>query len=73
MRDDMNDAGSVIGASLSAPPPAFPLVTGKYGYSDPGNESDGGQRGYLGNLNYDLGEPMGMSCCAQPSIMAREK
>lgn len=59
MRDDMNDAGSVIGASLSVEPPALPLVIGKYGYSDPGNESEGGKRGYLGNLNYDPGEPMG--------------
>lgn len=67
MRDDMNDAGSVIGASLSAPPPAFPLVIGKYGYSDPGNELEGGQRGYLGNLNYDQGEPLGdiVLCAAQ--------
>ncbi len=66
MRDDMNDVGSVIGASLYAKPPAFPLVIGKYGYSDPGNELDGGQRGYLGNLNYDPGEPMGdvrALCC----------
>ena len=67
MRDDMNDAGSVIGASLCVEPPAFPLVMGKYGYSDPGNESEGGQRGYLGNLNYDPGEPMGdiVLCAAQ--------
>jgi hypothetical protein len=67
MRDDMNDAGTVIGASLQASPPAFPLVTGKYGYSDPGNELDGGQRGYLGNLNYDQGEPLGdiVLCAAQ--------
>lgn len=67
MRDDMNDAGSVIGASLYVKPPAFPLVIGKYGYSDPGNELGGGQRGYLGNLNYDPGEPMGdiVLCAAQ--------
>jgi uncharacterized membrane protein len=67
MRDDMNDAGSVIGASLYVEPPALPLVIGKYGYSDPGNESEGGQRGYLGNLNYDPGEPMGdiVLCAAQ--------
>ena len=67
MRDDMNDAGSVIGASLHAKPPSFPLVIGKYGYSDPGNELAGGQRGYLGNLNYDPGEPMGdvVLCAAE--------
>jgi hypothetical protein len=42
-------------------------VIGKYGYSDPGNELSGGQRGYLGNLNYDPGEPMGdiLLCAAQ--------
>ena len=67
MRDDMNDAGCVIGASLHVKPPAFPLVIGKYGYSDPGNELEGSQRGYLGNLNYDPGEPMGdiVLCGAQ--------
>lgn len=69
MRDDMNDAGSVIGASLAVEPPAFPLVVGKYGYSDPGNPLAGGQRGYLGNLNYDFGEPLGdvVLCAAQHS------
>ena len=67
MEDDMNDAGSVIGASLYARPPAFPLVIGKYGYSDPGNALASGQRGYLGNLNYDPGEPMGdvVLCAAE--------
>jgi len=67
MRDDMNDAGCVVGASLHIEPPAFPLVIGKYGYSDPGDESEGDKRGYLGNLNYDPGEPMGdvVLCAAQ--------
>jgi hypothetical protein len=67
MRDDMNDAGIVVGASLYAPPPAFPLVIGRYGYSDPGNLLAGDQRGYLGNLNYDPGEPLGdvVLCAAQ--------
>jgi hypothetical protein len=67
MRDDMNDAGIVVGASLFAPPPAFPLVIGKYGYSDPGSEVAGDKRGYLGNLNYDPGEPLGdvVLCAAE--------
>jgi hypothetical protein len=67
MRDDMNDAGIVVGASLVASPPAFPLVIGKYGYSDPGNLLAGDQRGYLGNLTYDPGEPLGdvVLCAAQ--------
>jgi hypothetical protein len=67
MRDDMNDAGIVIGASLFAPPPAFPLVIGKYGYSDPGSSVAGDQRGYLGNLNYDPGEQLGdvVLCAAE--------
>jgi len=59
MRDEMNDVGIVIGASLTVTPPAFPLVIGKYGYSDPGNEQAGGERGYLGNLDYNPGEQMG--------------
>ena len=68
MGDDMNDAGSVIGASLYVEPPAFPLVIGKYGYSDPGEDTVGsGKRGYLGNLNYDPGESLGdvVLCAAQ--------
>jgi hypothetical protein len=67
MRDDLNDAGIVIGASLSVAPPAFPLIAGKYGYSDPGTLLAGDQRGYLGNLNYDFGEPLGdvVLCAAQ--------
>ena len=67
MRDDMNDAGIVVGASLSAPPPAFPLVIGRYGYSDPGSALAGDRRGYLGNLNYDPGEPLGdvVLCAAE--------
>jgi hypothetical protein len=66
LRDDMNDAGCVIGASLDVRPPAFPIVTGKYGYSDPGKEAES-QRGYLGNLDYDPGEPLGdvVLCAAQ--------
>ncbi len=68
MKDDMNNPGIVIGASISTSLPAFPLVIGKYGYSDPGNDSESGaKRGYLGNLNYDPGEPMGdvVLCSAQ--------
>jgi hypothetical protein len=57
----------VVGASLSAPPPAFPLVIGRYGYSDPGSALAGDRRGYLGNLSYDPGEPLGdvVLCAAE--------
>ncbi|WP_207678044.1 DUF4350 domain-containing protein [Desulfonema magnum] len=67
MRDDMNDTGIVIGASLRIEPPAFPIVIGKYGYSDPGDTSAEGSRGYLGSLNYEPGEPLGdvVLCAAQ--------
>ncbi len=67
MRNDMNNTGIVIGASLNVEPPAFPIVIGKYGYSDPGDLNSDGSRGYLGSLNYEPGEPVGdvILCAAQ--------
>jgi len=38
--------------------PGAPLVIGGYGYSDPGEPANE-QRGYLGNMDYDPGEPLG--------------
>ncbi len=58
LHDQMNEAGTVVGASLAIGGPAVPLVVGRYGYSDPGVET-AADHGYLGNLDYDPGEPLG--------------
>ncbi|MCF6176189.1 MAG: GldG family protein [Victivallaceae bacterium] len=59
MDDIYNQFGIVVGASLAVEYPAVPLVIGRYGYSDPGEKSKGGNNGYLGNLDYDPGEELG--------------
>jgi uncharacterized protein DUF4350 len=59
MDDIYNPFGIVVGASLSVEYPAIPLVIGRYGYSDPGEKSKGGNNGYLGNLDYDPSEELG--------------
>jgi len=58
MDDAINEIEIWIGASLAVGPPARPVIIGSYGFSDPGNMADQ-QRGYLGNLQYDLGERLG--------------
>jgi len=47
-----------IGASLSIRPPARPLITGKFGFSDPGNLA-AAHNGYLGDMRYLQGEQLG--------------
>jgi hypothetical protein len=47
-----------IGASLEVRAPARPVFVGRYGFSDPGNP-DNSRQGWLGNLKYDYGEPLG--------------
>ena len=58
IRDEENEAGIVVGASLKTNYPAVPIIMGKYGYSDMGDalNSDGG---YLGNFEYDMPEKLG--------------
>lgn len=56
--DHTNEPGVVVGASLDVRYPALPFLTGRYGYSDPG-EREKTQRGFMGNLDYDAGEPLG--------------
>jgi len=58
LSDHTNESGSVVGASLDIRYPAAPLVIGRYGYSDPGEPANE-HRGYLGNMDYDPGEPLG--------------
>jgi hypothetical protein len=55
---ERNTPGVVVGASLSVRPPAKPLIIGAFGFSDAGNVQ-GDSTGYLGNLHYDRGEPLG--------------
>ena len=57
MPDDRNEFGVVIGASLGARPPARPLLVGRWGWGDPGDESKG--RSMMGNGVYDAGEKLG--------------
>jgi hypothetical protein len=54
----INEIEIWIGASLSVAPPARPVIVGTYGFSDPGDMANR-QNGYLGNLAYDPGEPVG--------------
>ncbi|MHC4632612.1 MAG: DUF4350 domain-containing protein, partial [Planctomycetota bacterium] len=55
--DDRNQFGVVIGASLEAHWPARPLLVGRWGWSDPGDEGSG--RAMMGNGSYDPGEKLG--------------
>jgi hypothetical protein len=58
LKDIEDEPGIVVGASLKVNYPAYPIIIGKYGYSDPGQE-DKAEEGYLGNLDYDPGEQLG--------------
>lgn len=58
LKDVEDEPGIVVGASLKVNYPAYPVIMGKYGYSDPGKE-DNPDQAYLGNLDYDPGEQLG--------------
>jgi len=55
--DDQNQFGVVIGASLKTTWPANPLLIGRWGWSDLGDE--GSDRAMMGNDRYDSGERLG--------------
>lgn len=55
--DDRNQFGVVIGASLDMGWPARPVLIGRWGWSDPGDEGSG--RAMMGNGRYDPGEKLG--------------
>ncbi len=55
--DDKNQFGVVIGASLKTAWPANPLLIGRWGWSDVGDE--GSDRAMMGNGRYDNGEKLG--------------
>jgi hypothetical protein len=55
--DTRNEFGSVIGASLNVRFPAKPILVGKYGWNDPGDE--GSSAAMMGNHHYNPGERLG--------------
>ena len=55
--DDRNQFGVVIGASVQAHWPARPLLIGRWGWADPGDETS--DRAMMGNGRYDSGERLG--------------
>lgn len=55
--DDRNQLGIVIGASLRAGWRVRPIVVGRWGWSDLGDE--GSSRAMIGNDRYDAGERLG--------------
>ncbi|MDH7503258.1 MAG: hypothetical protein QHJ82_11195, partial [Verrucomicrobiota bacterium] len=61
IRDDRNQFGVVIGASVEAKWPARPLILGRYGWADPGDTANDESRGgsMMGNQKYDGGERIG--------------
>jgi hypothetical protein len=57
--DDENQFGVVVGASVAARWPARPFLIGRWGWTDDGDEANGGDHGMLGNYQYDSGEKLG--------------
>ncbi|MBN2132354.1 MAG: hypothetical protein JW741_22830, partial [Sedimentisphaerales bacterium] len=55
--DERNQFGVVIGASVETRWPARPLLMGKWGWNDPGDEAS--PRAMMGNGQYDPGEKLG--------------
>jgi hypothetical protein len=55
--DDRNTFGVVTGASVKTDYPAYPLLLGRWGWNDPGDEGSG--LAMMGNHRYDPGERLG--------------
>jgi hypothetical protein len=55
--DDQNQFGIVIGASLETAWPARPLIIGRWGWSDSGDQ--GSERAMMGDDKYNPGEKLG--------------
>jgi len=55
--DDQNQFGVVIGASVDASWPARPVLIGRWGWTDDGDEAS--ERAMMGNDRYDCGEKLG--------------
>ena len=61
-----------IGASLTISPPARPLITGKFGFSDPGNPN-APHNGYLGDMKYLQGEQLGDQVLVAETLYGKGK
>ncbi len=59
LRDETNESGCVVGASLDISYPATPLIVGRYGYADKGVHVRNPQRGYMDNAAPDPDERLG--------------
>jgi hypothetical protein len=70
-RDERNDFGVVIGASVDARWPARPLILGRWGWSDRGDV--GSPRAMMGNDRLDAGERLGDVCLAAEQSIGRGK
>jgi len=57
IEDSRNQFGVVIGASLDVKFPARPVLVGRWGWADPGDEGNGASM--MGNHQYDPGERLG--------------
>src|SRR5205814_1376159 len=55
--DDRNSFGVVTGASVGTHWPARPVLVGRWGFNDPGDE--GSSVAMMGNHQYDAGERLG--------------
>ncbi len=59
LRDETNESGCVVGASLDISYPATPLIVGRYGYADKGFHVRNPQKGYMDNSMPDPDERLG--------------
>lgn len=71
LADDRNQFGIVIGSSVEARWPARPLIMGRYGWADPGDE--GSDAAMMGNHRYDAGESLGDLVLAAEEPVGRGK
>jgi hypothetical protein len=58
IRDEQNEFGAVIGASLDVRFPARPLLVGRWGWGDPG-DPENEKRALMGDDKYGPGEKLG--------------
>ena len=61
IEDSRNQFGVVIGASLDVKFPARPVLVGRWGWADPGDEGNGASM--MGNHHYDPGERLWAIWC----------
>ena len=69
LTDDRNEFGVVIGGSVDAPWPARPLLVGRWGWQDYGDEGAGEAK--MGDRRYEPGEKLGDLVLAAERPMGR--